>query len=80
MQLLLEIPSATLPIIGFHGTLDTNVPSTVWASLLPGKVSQARWRGGLGGTQVAFAAIIGGTHTFLPPTVQTGFDFTYGIF
>ncbi len=99
MQLTLNIPSAPLPIIGFQGTLDTNVPYTMlrdtmdqWRTvdglrdavpvttfeaspLQPGKVSQASWRGGTGGTQVALVTIIGGTHTFPLPTVQTGYDY-----
>jgi poly(3-hydroxybutyrate) depolymerase len=100
MQLTLNIPSAPLPIIAFHGTLDTNVPYTMlrdtvdqWRAvdelrnavpvttfesspLQPGKVSQATWRGGVGGTQVALVTIIGGSHTFPLPTVQTGYDYT----
>lgn len=46
---------------------------------LPGRVTQATWRGGTGGTQVAFVTIIGGTHTYPTPAVQTGYDFTDGL-
>ncbi len=45
----------------------------------PGKVMQATWRGGAGGTQVAFVTIIGGTHTYPTPAVETGYDFTDGM-
>jgi poly(3-hydroxybutyrate) depolymerase len=47
--------------------------------LMPGHVSQATWRGGSGGTQVAFVTIIGGTHTYPMPAVDTGYDFTDGL-
>jgi hypothetical protein len=46
---------------------------------MPGNVSQATWRGGSGGTQVAFVTIIGGTHTYPTPAVETGYDFTDGL-
>jgi poly(3-hydroxybutyrate) depolymerase len=49
------------------------------APLLPGRVTQATWRGGLGGTQVAFVTIIGGTHAYALPRVQTGYDCTDGM-
>jgi poly(3-hydroxybutyrate) depolymerase len=103
MQLTLNIPSAPVPIIVFHGTSDTNVPYTmvkdtldVWRAvnglstatpvttdesspLIPGRVSQATWRGGTGGAQVAFVTIIGGSHTYPTPGIQTGYDFTDGL-
>jgi poly(3-hydroxybutyrate) depolymerase len=47
--------------------------------LMPGQVSQATWRGGIGETQVAFVTIIGGAHTYPTPDVQTGYDFTDGL-
>ena len=46
---------------------------------LLGRVSQATWRGGINGTQVAFVTIIGGTHMYATPTVETGYDFTDGL-
>lgn len=57
------------------------VPVTTYESspLLPGSVSQATWRGGISGTQVAFVTIIGGTHTYATPTIQTGYDCTDGM-
>ena len=53
-------------------------PITTFESspLMPGKVSQATWQGGIGGTQVAFVTIIGGTHQLAVPTVETGYDYT----
>ena len=98
-----NIPSAPLPIIAFHGTLDTSVPYAmmkdtvdVWRAvdglsdaqpvttyesspLIPNSVSQATWQGGIGGTQVAFVTIIGGTHAYPTPTTETGYDFTDDI-
>lgn len=44
--------------------------------LTPGRVSQATWRGGIDGTQVAFVTIIGGTHRYPTPGGETGYDFT----
>ena len=103
MGLTSNIPSAPVPILVFHGTLDNSVPYAMvkdtvdaWRAtngllsttavttfesspLIPGMVSQATWRGGTGGTQVAFVTIIGGTHTYPTPTVETGFDFTAGL-
>ena len=103
MGLTSNIPTAPVPIIAFHGTLDSNVPFTMgkdsvdaWRAmdglssatpvttyeaspLLPGKVTQATWRGGIGGVQVAFVTIIGGTHQYALPGVQTGYDFTDGL-
>jgi len=98
-----NIPSAPLPIIAFHGTLDANVPYAmlkdtvdIWRAadglsdaqpvttyesspLIPNSVSMATWRGGIGGTQVAFVTIIGGTHAYPLPTTETGYDFTDDI-
>jgi poly(3-hydroxybutyrate) depolymerase len=103
MGLTSNIPTAPVPIIAFHGTLDSNVPYTMgkdsvdaWraidglssamavttyeaAPLLPGKVTQATWRGGVGGVQVAFVTIIGGTHQYALPGTQTGYDCTDGM-
>ncbi len=103
MGLTSNIPSTPVPIIAFHGTLDSNVPYTMgkdsvdaWRAidglsgvapvttceaspLLPGKVTQATWRGGIGGAQVAFVTIIGGTHQYALPGSQTGYDCTDGM-
>jgi len=56
-------------------------PVTTYESspLLPGMVSQATWRNDTTGLQVAFVTIIGGTHTYPVPTVQTGYDCTDGM-
>ena len=63
-----------------NGLLNATPVTTFEASpLIPGMVSQATWRGGAGGTQVAFVTIIGGTHTYPTPTVQTGYDFADGL-
>lgn len=57
------------------------VPVTTYEAspLLPGKVTQTTWRGGTNGTQVAFVTIIGGTHTYPTPTVQTGYNMADGL-
>jgi len=47
--------------------------------LIPGRVTQATWRGGLNGTQVAFVTIIGGTHAVPTPSVQTGYNVAEGL-
>ena len=47
--------------------------------LIPGKVTQTTWRGEAGGTQVAFVTIIGGTHTYPTPSVQTGYNMADGL-
>ncbi len=56
-------------------------PVTTYESsrLIPGQVTQATWRGGIGGTQVAFVTIVGGSHQYALPTVQTGYDCTDGM-
>ena len=62
------------------GLLNIAPVTTFEASpLKPGNVSQATWRGGINATQVALVTIIGGTHTHALPTVETGYDFTDGI-
>jgi poly(3-hydroxybutyrate) depolymerase len=63
------------------GDLLSVTPVTTYESspLLPGKVSQATWRGGTGGIQVALVTIIGGTHTYPTPGIQTGYDYTDGL-
>jgi poly(3-hydroxybutyrate) depolymerase len=62
------------------GLLDATPVTTEEASrLMPGNVSQATWRGGTGGTQVAFVTIIDGTHTYPTPAIDTGYDFTDGL-
>jgi poly(3-hydroxybutyrate) depolymerase len=63
-----------------NGLLNTTPVTTYESSpRIPGKVSQTTWRGGIGGTQVAFVTIIGGTHTYPTPAIQTGYDFTDGL-
>lgn len=47
--------------------------------LIPGNVTQTTWRGGARGTQVAFVTIIGGTHTYPTPSVQTGYSMADGL-
>lgn len=47
--------------------------------LIPGGVSETTWRGGRDGNQVAFVTIIGGTHTYPTPAIETGYDFTDGL-
>ncbi len=56
-------------------------PVTTYESspLLPGQVSTATWRGGINRTQVAFVTIIGGTHTYPMPNVQTGYYMADGL-
>jgi poly(3-hydroxybutyrate) depolymerase len=100
MELTVNVPSASVPIIAFHGTGDTNVPYTMHRDTVdlwrifdglsgatsvttyepsptrPGQVTQATWRGGVNGTQVAFVTIIGGGHEYAVPTVSTGYDCT----
>jgi poly(3-hydroxybutyrate) depolymerase len=62
------------------GLLNATPVTTDEASpLMPGHVSQTTWRGGIGGTQVAFVTIIGGTHGYPTPGVLTGYDFTDGL-
>jgi poly(3-hydroxybutyrate) depolymerase len=62
------------------GLLNATPVTTDEASpLMPGHVSQATWRSGIGGTQVAFVTIIGGTHGYPTPGVRTGYDFTDGL-
>jgi hypothetical protein len=63
-----------------NGVLHATPVTTFESSpLIPGMVSQATWRGGTGGAQVAFVTITGGTHTYPTPGVQTGYDFTAGL-
>ncbi len=47
--------------------------------LRPGQVTQATWRGGIGGTQVAFVTIGGGRHEYALPGNSTGYDCTAGM-
>jgi poly(3-hydroxybutyrate) depolymerase len=57
------------------------VPVTTYEASprIPGRVSQATWRGGTDGTQVAFVTIIGGTHTNPTPSIETGYDCSDGM-
>jgi poly(3-hydroxybutyrate) depolymerase len=59
----------------------TVTPVTTYeaSTLIPGRVSQATWRGGTNGTQVAFVTIIGGSHTYPTPAIETGYDYTDGV-
>ncbi len=54
------------------------IPVTTFESSprLPGRVTQATWRGGINETQVSFVTIVGGTHTYPTPAAETGYDFT----
>jgi poly(3-hydroxybutyrate) depolymerase len=56
-------------------------PVTTYESspIKPGQVTQATWRGGINGTQVAFVTIIGGGHTYAVPGSGTGYDCTDGM-
>jgi poly(3-hydroxybutyrate) depolymerase len=59
------------------GLLDaTAVMTYESAPLMPGKVLQTTWRGGIGGTQAAFVTIEGGTHRYALPGAETGYDCT----
>ncbi len=60
-----------------HGA--TPVTTYEASPLIPGKVTQTTWRGGTNGTQVAFVTLIGGTHTYPIPTVQTGYSMADGL-
>ena len=57
----------------------TSVTTYESAPLLPGGVTQATWRGGIGSTQVAFVTIVGGTHRYAQPGAETGYDCTDGM-
>jgi len=45
----------------------------------PGKVTQATWRGGINGRQVALVSIIGGSHNYAVPAIETGYDYSDGL-
>jgi poly(3-hydroxybutyrate) depolymerase len=57
----------------------TAVMTHEYAPLMPGRVLQTTWRGGSGGTQVAFVTIEGGTHRYALPGAETGYDCTDGM-
>ena len=62
------------------GLLDVTPETTYEASpLVPGKVSQATWRGGKNGVQAAFVTIVGGGHNYATPSITTGYDCTDGM-
>ncbi len=64
----------------YNGLLDATPVTTYECSPLSlGKVSQATWRGGRNGTQVAFVTIIGGGHNYAVPGSSTGYDCTDGM-
>ena len=56
-------------------------PVTTFESspLKRGNATQATWRGGKNGTQVAWVTLIGGTHTYPTPTVDTGYNIADGL-
>lgn len=56
-------------------------PITTYESAprLPGYVTQATWRGGVNGAQIAFVTIIGGGHEYAQPSSSTGYDCTDGM-
>lgn len=63
-----------------NGVLAVAPVTTVEASpLQPGRVTQATWRSASGGAPVALVTIIGGTHRYPVPTVETGYDCTDGL-
>lgn len=65
--------------LAVNGLLNvTPVTTYEKAVLQPGQVSQATWRG-TNGLQVAFVTIIGGTHTYATPTIQTGYSMADGL-
>jgi poly(3-hydroxybutyrate) depolymerase len=60
-----------------NGLLWTTPVTTVEPSpRQPGRVSQATWEGDY---PVALVTIIGGTHTYATPGIQTGYDFSDGV-
>ncbi len=62
------------------GLLEVRPVTTYEASpRIPGQVSQATWRGGVGGAQVAFVTIMGGTHNYPTADKQTGYDIGDGL-
>ena len=58
----------------------TVTPVTTYESspLIPDSVSRATWSAGTGAA-IALVTIIGGTHTYPTPAVQTGYDYTAGV-
>lgn len=63
-----------------NGLLNLTPVATYESSpLIPGSVSRATWLGGTGGRAVAFVTIVGGTHTYPTPAVETGYDYTAGV-
>jgi poly(3-hydroxybutyrate) depolymerase len=52
-------------------------PVTTYESspLIPGSVTRATWRPAGGRPEIAMVTIVGGTHTYPTPSVQTGFDY-----
>jgi poly(3-hydroxybutyrate) depolymerase len=60
----------------FNGLLRVAPVVTYEASpLQPGHVTQATWLGGAtAAMQAAFVTIVGGTHTYATPAIQTGYD------
>jgi poly(3-hydroxybutyrate) depolymerase len=63
----------------YDGLLHETPVTTYEASLtLPGRVTQATWRG-TNGMQVAFVTVMGGTHNVPVPGSETGYDSTKGM-
>ena len=63
-----------------NGLMSATAITTYESSpLILGKVTQATWRSGIGGTQVAFVTIIGGGHEYALPGMRTGYDCTAGM-
>jgi len=63
-----------------NGLLNVTPVTTYEASpLIPGKVTRATWRPDGGGPEVAMVTIVGGTHTYPTPSVQTGYDYAAAV-
>ncbi len=63
-----------------NGVLGVTPVTTYESSpLMPGKVTRATWRPDSGGPEIAMVTIVGGTHTYPTPSVQTGYDYTKAV-
>ncbi len=63
-----------------NGLLEVTPVTTYESSpLMPGKVTRATWRPDAGGPEIAMVTIVGGTHTYPTPTVQTGYDYPAAV-
>ena len=56
-------------------------PVTTYESspLIPGRVTRATWRPDGGGPEIAMVTVVGGTHTYPTPSVQTGYDYPAAV-